>query len=77
MSLFFRVSGIALTLLVFLGAGVLIGSHRPLEPRFRQVSDTRAFDTKTGQICGTNAVSVPPGLTLQTPYCMDIAKRYP
>ena len=33
MSLFFRVSGIVLTLMVFLGCGVLIGEHREPVPR--------------------------------------------
>lgn len=87
MKLFFRVSGIVLTLLVFLGCGVLIGAKRPVmmasgQPteRFQQISDTEAFDTKTGQKCLTEYVTGPnalPGFHVDLPeaYCQDLAKQ--
>jgi hypothetical protein len=55
MSLFFRVSGIVLTLMVFLGCGVLIGAKRGVmaSGRFQKVSDTTALDTWTGHMCST------------------------
>ena len=82
MSLFFRVSGIALVLLVFMAAGVLIGAQRPSPKnpadteRFRLLSDDRAFDTKTGKTCLVN-IQMPKGFKLDgpTPSCSELAEQ--
>ena len=83
MNLFFRVSGIAFILLLFLGTGVFIGKHEaPKEPvtvvetgRFQQLSATTALDTKSGKICMIVNLSV--GATLEggTPACSELASR--
>ncbi len=75
MNLFFRVSGVVLTLLVFLGCGVAIGARRgatvEIQPvtsyRFQPLKDGQALDTKTGQICDTQRVAPPPGFTVDDP----------
>lgn len=61
MNLFFRVSGVVLTLLVFLGCGVAIGAKRgpivEIQPvtsyRFQTLKDGEALDTETGKVCST------------------------
>lgn len=83
MNLFFRVSGVVLTLLVFLGCGVAIGAKRgpivEIQPvtsyRFQPLKDGEALDTKTGKICTTT--SLPLGATLEdgTPPCDQLAAR--
>lgn len=89
MSLFFRVSGIVLTLMVFLGCGILIGAHKPAtvmaSGRFEKLTETTAFDTKTGQTCDTkpdysfngNGPPPPNGFRKDTgnPLCSELSSR--
>lgn len=76
MSLFFRVSGIVLTLVVFLGCGFLIGAHKPsVEAAIIQpISSTQGVNTRTGQVCTFQTLPTGWKTSDGTPQCADIAK---
>ena len=86
MQLLFRVSVIVFVMLVFLVTGFHMGGKTRTQlvvsdnvGRFQKMTESTAFDTKTGQICDTEAVpihgdNVPEGLVLDTghPLCSAI-----
>jgi hypothetical protein len=80
MATFLRVSGVVLVLMGFMGAGFVLGAKRGGVPttsvqRFERISDTEAFDTKTGKACSLKDIAPLPGFTLDEPNCSDLAKQ--